>query len=299
MKQINWHYINDYEDKGFRPLTFWERKINLSMIQLKLNTLSKIIDEKVKILMQEYINNNTEDVKNKIINILSYLQKEAFELWKKTASTEMKIQTPQSKKEIYWILKQSVDKVIWKTIKDIKDKIESEKYTELYSEEWIISQYTNWFKTLFLSWWLNLGRQVVFEQNPEMVYAFQYSAILDNRTTALCRKLDWMTVRPDSPEVKDFQPPNHWNAIIENTLIETNDWKKHIQDIKIWDYVLTHENRYCKVYDTMNKFEDKEYYEIILNNWYKLNITGEHPILTSRWWIRVDELNSSDKIICL
>lgn len=206
MKQINWYYFNDYEGKGYRPLTFAERKINLTMIQSKLNTLSKIIDDKVKPLIPRIIKGESW-VKTTIVNILSDLQKEAFELWKKTASTEMKVQVPPSKKEIYGVLKQSNDQIITKIMDDIQNRLKQD-----FSEEWMVIQFINWFKTLFLVGWLNLWRQVVFEQYPNDVYAFQYSAILDWATTPLCRKLDGIIVKPNSPEVKKYQPPLHWNC---------------------------------------------------------------------------------------
>ena len=43
----------------------------------------------------------------------------------------------------------------------------------------------------------------------------------------------------------------------------------------------------------------KEYFEIELECGKKINITGEHPVLTGRSWIRVDELLITDEIVCV
>lgn len=57
------------------------------------------------------------------------------------------------------------------------------------------------------------------------VKAFEYTAILDDRTTELCRELDGMVFAADSPEWETFNPPNHFNC--RSMLIgitETDDW---------------------------------------------------------------------------
>jgi len=44
------------------------------------------------------------------------------------------------------------------------------------------------------------------------VIAFEYSAILDGRTTEICRHLDGQMFRPDSPSLQAFTPPNHFTC---------------------------------------------------------------------------------------
>jgi intein/homing endonuclease len=52
----------------------------------------------------------------------------------------------------------------------------------------------------------------------------------------------------------------------------------------------------------MSKFEDKEYFELELENGKKLKLTGEHPVYVKRdnklAWVRADELLISDDVIC-
>ena len=41
---------------------------------------------------------------------------------------------------------------------------------------------------------LSMGRTAIYQKYPERIYAFQYSAILDSRTTDYCRALDGKVV---------------------------------------------------------------------------------------------------------
>lgn len=140
---------------------------------------------------------------------------------------------------------------------------------------------------------MNRGRLEFFESSG-VVAAYQYSAVMDERTSDICRGLDGKIFKAGTEPV----PSLHFNALLEGSLISTNSGSKPIEEIKIGDEVLTHKNRYQKVYDTMSKFEDKEYYEIELDNGQKINITGEHPIYTTRGWIIADHIKMSDDIIC-
>ena len=141
---------------------------------------------------------------------------------------------------------------------------------------------------------MNKGRLAFFEQS-NVVKGYQYSAILDDRVTEICRGLHGKKFRQGNQPI----PPMHFNALLEGSLIETSEGKKPIENIKVGEIVITHTGKKCEVYDTMNKFEDKEYFIIELENGKELKITGEHPVYTARGWIRADELIMTDDIICL
>jgi len=49
---------------------------------------------------------------------------------------------------------------------------------------------------LFVIGAINLGREAVFEENTKEIYAYQFSAILDDATTDICRGLDGIVVKP-------------------------------------------------------------------------------------------------------
>lgn len=141
---------------------------------------------------------------------------------------------------------------------------------------------------------LNRGRHEYF-QSSGVVSGYQYSAILDDRTSDICRGLHGKKFKVGTEPI----PPMHFNALLEGTLIETSRGNVKIEDIKVGDLVVTHEDNFKKVYDVMSKFEDKYYFEIELQNGKKIEITGEHPVLCERGWIRADELTLDDDIICI
>jgi SPP1 gp7 family putative phage head morphogenesis protein len=60
----------------------------------------------------------------------------------------------------------------------------------------------------------NMGRRQFFE-SPEVsgyVLGYQYSAILDPRTTEICRWLDGKTYPITSEKLELLTPPVHWNC---------------------------------------------------------------------------------------
>ena len=59
----------------------------------------------------------------------------------------------------------------------------------------LFTKAVNNITTLSVTGSLNLGRTSVYERSPEKVYAMQYSAILDGRTTMTCLSLDGRVVR--------------------------------------------------------------------------------------------------------
>lgn len=58
----------------------------------------------------------------------------------------------------------------------------------------------------------NNGRLEQFKSNRDFVEAVQYSAVLDKRTTPLCRALHGKIIPMDSGMVEVYLPPNHFNC---------------------------------------------------------------------------------------
>jgi SPP1 gp7 family putative phage head morphogenesis protein len=171
-----------------------------------------------------------------ISQIVTNTQKEMFEFWKTAASTEMGVSVPKTKDEVKWAMRKQNDKIIATMINDIWKKFKKAGYE--FSQNGIISQFFNGLKSLFVSWAINLWRQTIFENNQDQIYALQYSAILDDKTTKTCRKLDWLIVKPDSPQVQIYQPPVHWNCrSIWVEILQDEQYKpsfdKNIPDVEI------------------------------------------------------------------
>ena len=149
----------------------------------------------------------------------------------------------------------------------------------------------------------NFGANEFNKTIENQLWGYVFSAIDDGVTTDICKFYNGKTYSVNSTELSIVTPPLHPNALINGSKILTDEGEVNIEDIKIGDKVLTHENRYKEVYSVMSRFEDKHYYEIELDNGKKINITAEHPILINRknllMWIRADQINLSDNIVCL
>lgn len=142
----------------------------------------------------------------------------------------------------------------------------------------------------------NMGYKQVGDNNP-FIALYEFSSILDPRTTEICWDLDGKKYLKSDPIWNTITPPLHYNAIVSGALVKCRGHEKLIENVEVGDEVLTHSNKYCRVYDTMNKFEDKEYFILELEDGKKLKLTGEHPVLTNRGWLRMDEIKITDDII--
>jgi SPP1 gp7 family putative phage head morphogenesis protein len=76
----------------------------------------------------------------------------------------------------------------------------------------------------------NRGRLVEGREAGELLVGFQYSAVLDDRTTEICRELDGKVFRPGDPALDQVKPPNHFNCrsvlvpITIDTPVEEDDF---------------------------------------------------------------------------
>lgn len=123
---------------------------------------------------------------------------------------------------------------------------------------------------------------------------FKLKDILANGNNIGRKAADWLpTVSPIHPYC--FNSP----AV---RIYTSRGWKR-IKDIKIGDLVLTHKGRFKRVTqlhirrcDDNERIYEIEYKTDNKNNGFVRRITGNHPVLTSRGWKRVDELTVSDKL---
>lgn len=246
-----WFKFNEYESKSYRPLTFAERKVNFSSISNSMETYTQILEEKLNEIWQKIwddlllqikkaVENNDikalweikAKYKSELSQTITDIQKEMFEIWKKTASTEIWVSVPPTKAEVRWAMRVQNDALVEKIISDVETagtlattqiinkkggSITSTGSVEAISwaRESIDNTLTKWLNTLTTLWVtgaINLGRSSIFERYPEKVYAMQYSAILDGRTTARCLSLDWRVVKPWSPEFYKYSPPQHYGC---------------------------------------------------------------------------------------
>lgn len=131
----------------------------------------------------------------------------------------------------------------------------------------------------------------------EEIDAFEFRN--DVPETPICEDLNGTIFSGNDPSWERYQPPLHFNALLENQLIKTISGDELIQNITVGTLVKTHTGNFEKVTVVMTKFEDKEYFEIELDDGKKISITEEHPVLTIRGWVQVGNLFFTDKIICI
>jgi SPP1 gp7 family putative phage head morphogenesis protein len=68
----------------------------------------------------------------------------------------------------------------------------------------------------------NVGRKLTFDRYQSDIFAYRYTAVLDNRTTDYCRALDGRVLQATDPNYPLITPPNHfgcrsfWKAITKD-----------------------------------------------------------------------------------
>jgi len=243
--------FNDFESKAWRPLTFAERKVNFNLIKdsqdkaiAKLDkALAEITDRQTQDILEQVKkavkNNDVAKLKDlsvkytaEIASLLTDIKLEMFEVGKKAVATEMDVAIPATSGMIKGVMRventQLATKVandivstatlattqlINKTAGNIKNVSEVEAVGLVNdSISGVLTKAKNNLITLTIGGGMNTGRASVYSLHPEKVYALQYSAIVDDRTTNTCLSLDGRIVKPGSKEEQMYSPPNHQNC---------------------------------------------------------------------------------------
>lgn len=297
-----WLKFNEYESESPRPMTFAERKVNFSLLKKSMDDywakLDKASSAAFKAIKKDLLEQIDVAIRNNDIasigairarywdtfaSELTDIQKEMFEIGKKTASAEMVVEVPPTSAEVRGALRVQNDQIVAKMIWDMENVAQSAAVQTIAKRwwsitdtgvtrvgqavnaalEWQISKARWSIQTLWLTMSVNLGRASIFERYPEQVYALQYSAILDDRTTDRCLSLDGRIVAPGSAAFYDYSPPQHYNCFDNRTEVYTENWRKLFSDIlpgeKIWalnpdtlipefvDYVDFHKHKSDKI----------------------------------------------------
>lgn len=253
-----WLIVNSYESRAW-DLTFAERKVNLESIERAFDKFEKELIKNVTQLTQEQQKELVAKIK-KAVDTKDYdklqkltvafkwqvakeyakVMKELFEAWKKTTSNEMWVDSPTTSKEIAWLYKAQALQLEAKLASDMENVAKEEA---LYSvnkglttaatinqvEKALnqkIDKVINASTTQAMGWAFNTWRTTVYEANMDKVYGFQYTAVLDRRTTNLCRSLNGRVIAKDDADFFKLSPPNHpkcrsfWVEILNDELIK-------------------------------------------------------------------------------
>lgn len=253
-----WFIYNKYEAKAGK-LTFAERKVNFTGIAKKFDTLEaellenvkNITAEKKKLILKKIKKavitkdfKALEEIKikfsGKIAGEYARKMKEVFEYWKKAAADELKEKIPGTNPELKGfytaqatqlenkiatemsvVAKDEAFYNIAKGVGTFKTLEQVEKALDLK-----LNKIINASSTQAIGGAFNTGRLKVFETYPEKVYGFQYTAVLDHRTTNFCNSMNGRTIAAGDPAFSTYQPPNHvrcrsmWVAILKDEFIK-------------------------------------------------------------------------------
>lgn len=95
-------------------------------------------------------------------------------------------------------------------VKDLRLDWDRAGFGAKYADAWGVRTWANTIATTAYEdgRWRGNGTPVI----AEAIWGYRYSAILDSRTTELCRSLDNWIAPKDEPAIKTFAPPNHFRC---------------------------------------------------------------------------------------
>ena len=243
--------FNSFEDNAARPLTFAERKVDLEGLQAAISKFEAQLEEKitditsrqkedllkqVKKAVEDNDINALDGVKTKykaeLAAAITEVQKQMFEVGKKGAAIEMGVEAPSTAREVQGAMRVQANNIVDRITNDLENDAKQAAsetisrrggaITSTGAAEAVSAASTLLDKrvegakrainAIATTGSVNMGRGSVFTRYPEKVYAMQYSAILDLRTTDHCRSLDGRIVKPGSAEYYNYAPPQHHNC---------------------------------------------------------------------------------------
>lgn len=255
---------------SWRPLTFAEQKVNWKSLRKSVDRFKSALDAELDDLTSKQKSDLLEQVrkavdKNDIAAVgqikarhtgeisaaLSNVQKEMFEAGKNAASLEMGVKAPPTAREVMGAMKVTNKKMAEKLSADMENaaadavaQVVAKKGGQISgtgtaeavaaADEAIekVLESKAKINTLTLYGSLNLGRAAIFERYPEKVYGFQYSAIIDNRTTDHCLSLDGRVVKAGSADFYKYSPPQHYECrSIFVEILQDEEFKPDYEDI--------------------------------------------------------------------
>lgn len=148
----------------------------------------------------------------------------------------------------------------------------------------------------------NRGRKSYFDNDPlaqKVVEAYQFSAIIDSRTSQICSSLDKKVFRADDGNINLLTPPLHLNCFPAGTIVRGKGkrMRTNIEDVRVGDRVLTQSREFHRVEELHRNHFKGELIVLELENGVILRATPNHPIFTkNRGWVEAGALNESDEL---
>lgn len=249
---------NDFENVA-GGLSFAERKVNISLLEKTLNFSEDNIEREALALIKKKKKAFLEKVSElldagkiedavqmeisfggELSKIYAGEMRTAFEAGKKSVADEMKVSVPSNPEDVTGIMRAQALALE----KNIETQINSttasevgyqigkgvavnltmeavEKALSLKIQKMVAASGTQAVVGAF-----NGGRLVSYRTNLDKIYGFQYTAVMDKRTTNLCRSLSGRVVDAKSSDFYTFSPPNHvrcrsfWVEILKDEFIK-------------------------------------------------------------------------------
>lgn len=235
---------NAYEDKAGN-LSFAERKVNLVSIEKTFSTLEESFLADVEWIMgrkqKEYVEKLKKAVEERDFATLATLKpeldgeiakkyadnmKQLFETGKKTASDEMQVVAPDTDKDVRGLYRAQAiamenkfetemavtgqSEALYQMARGADDAFTLAMVQKALDNK--IGKMVTASTTQAMYGAFNTGRLTVFEKYRSKIYAFQYTAVLDRRTTNLCLSLNGRVIAPEDADFYRLSPPNHINC---------------------------------------------------------------------------------------
>lgn len=166
-------------------------------------------------------------------DLIASQMRDAYEFGKKGAADELKVAAPATKRDSLAFIAQSAQSITDKQMAEltfivraaILKRVRKNQLDDTIDEEGnyvtdAIDEVTAEAKMLFdnkvsltgavaVAQALNRGRMDAYQANRASIYAFQWSAVLDQRTCPICQGLDGSVVDYGTYNNSDWEPPIH------------------------------------------------------------------------------------------
>jgi len=237
--------FKEMEFKPYRKLYDAEKRVNYkqfveffnsSVVNFEaesLKMLNEMIAEMIKKAKKAVEDKKVRDIgKLSLKHIAAYkaflkaAYKKSYDFGKNSASDELSVDAPKTPQERIAQMNMTADAVVEKQARDIElvakttilDGMSREQATKaiLFAALLAANKKANIVNrgnaNIAVIGQLTYGRTDVFGAHMDKIQKFQYSAVMDNRTTDWCASLDGRVVDSDSPEYDTYIPGQHFNC---------------------------------------------------------------------------------------
>lgn len=218
--------------RGYRPMTFAEKKVDFNSIQAALDDLESRFDAETRQLLHDARDSylaaltkavhagNTQAIKDATLKvqadyakIIKNASKSAFQYGKTNAAKEISVNAPADPQEILQqidiqsdaIARQQIAQITGESKTALADALNKGlsitaalSAADAVAQDAIDSLIAD-TKSILLAGYVNNGRNLVHQDNADKIYGLQRSELLDSRTCNYCLSVDGRVIQKDDP----------------------------------------------------------------------------------------------------